>query len=72
MKTKYSGLSKILLLVVLCVVAYGFASWAIDTGSLLLYAMTIASLYYAIHLAVQTLKQWIQKNDGRGKAKKAR
>lgn len=36
--------------------AYGFASLAIDSGSLLEYAATIASIWYAVHNIVRAIR----------------
>jgi hypothetical protein len=36
--------------------AYGFASLAIDSGNLLEYAAAIISLWYAVHNIVRTLR----------------
>ncbi len=38
--------------------AYGFASWAIDSGSLIVYALAFTSLYFAFrytHQAIRTV-----------------
>lgn len=51
---------------------YGFVSWAIDSGNLIVYALCLASLYFAAHFSLEALKQWKSGNDNRGKAKKAR
>ncbi len=51
---------------------YGFVSWAIDSGNLIVYALCLASLYFAALFSIRAVKQWVNGNDNRGKAKKAR
>lgn len=53
-------------------VAYGFGSWAIDTGSILIYGFCIATLYIAGRMLISGIKQQVNKDDGRRKAKKTR
>ena len=44
------------LAVAFLLLAYGFASLAIDSGSLLEYAATIASLWYAVRNAIRAIR----------------
>lgn len=51
---------------------YGFASLAIDTGSLWHYAFTFAALYFAAHYTRLFLKEQFFNNDKTRKSSKAR
>lgn len=49
--------------------SYGFASWAIDTGSLWLYLFCFISLYYGLDYIRKSLKATLFNNDN-GKRQK--
>lgn len=70
--TTISQTQKVVLSMMLFAAAYGMASLAIDNGSILLYIITIATVYLAFKLIIEVVIQRIKKDDGRGKAKKAR
>ncbi|NDC94503.1 hypothetical protein EB077_04230 [bacterium] len=46
---------------VLALIAYGFASWAIDSGSVFVYAAAMLAAYYSVRSVVRALKQLIRK-----------
>ncbi|MBX4197117.1 hypothetical protein KW801_00995 [Candidatus Saccharibacteria bacterium] len=45
-----------LLALAFIMLAYGFASLAIDSGSLLEYAVALASIWYAVHNSVRAFR----------------
>lgn len=51
--------------------AYGFGSWAIDSGSLWLYLFTYISVYYGVSYSVKFVKLQFFNNDKTRKAKKS-
>lgn len=46
---------------------YGFASWAIDSGSLWHYGFSFVSFYFFVHYIKLVIKGWMKSN---GKSKK--
>lgn len=61
----YYGLASVL-------ATYVFALWAIDSGSLWVYALTFASLYYSVYFLKQFVTQRFFNNVKSSKAKSAK
>lgn len=45
---------------VLAIIAYGFASWAIDSGSIFIYAATFIAVWFSLRSFVRILQQLIR------------
>lgn len=52
--------------------SYGFASWAIDSGSIWHYIFAFVSLYYAVHFIKLAIKNKYFNNDKKRKTSRAR
>ncbi len=63
------GMAAIIVLLSL-VAAYGLGSWAIDSGSILVYALSFTSIYVAIRAAGQTIKRKAHDNSTKNRRTK--
>ena len=56
LESKQSSLKMLGFSIIALVWTYIFASWAIDSGSLVAHVLAYASVYYAIYYAKETIK----------------
>ncbi len=54
------------------IIAYGFGSLAIESGSLWHYTFAFASFYFAVHYIKLSVKGWLKTNDKSKKVGRAK